>query len=244
MIWALHGAVGRPADWLGLSDALRAHGLPLRGEVRRLDLWRFLDCCPMPLSQFGDTLASEIARVDDEPILIAYSMGGRLALHALIARPELWKAAVIISAHPGLQEESERAVRRAQDAIWSARALKGDWREFLEQWQAQSVLADGPAMPDRMQLKDRRTSVARSFVDWSLGAQQDLRPQLRAVSCPVLWLSGARDEKFTALAEEVVPFFQNASHQVLEDCGHRVPWEKSEAFAGVCVQWLEALAEK
>ncbi|MBK1854280.1 alpha/beta fold hydrolase [Verrucomicrobiaceae bacterium 5K15] len=234
MIWALHGAVGRAADWHPFASAMRAQG----EEVRRLDLWRFLDCCPMPLEKFGDTLAGEITRIDPSPTLVGYSMGGRLALHALLAKPDFWKSAVIISAHPGLSDESERAARRISDAEWSARALKGEWPEFLEQWSAQGVL-EGVEMPERLSLKDRRASIARSFIDWSLGAQKDLTPRLQEIRTPVLWLSGERDRKFSELAAEAVPHLPQGHHEVVADCGHRVPWEKPTQFADLVRAFLE-----
>ena len=236
MIWALHGAVGSASDWRDFAqkmDTSLGEQSGVQAGVRRLDLWRFLDCCPMPLEKFGDTLAEEIVRVDPEPVLLGYSMGGRLALHALLARPELWKAAIIVSAHTGLKDEDERAARREKDAEWSALALKAEWADFLAQWNTQGVL-EGGDMPDRMSLKDRRASIARSFIDWSLGEQEDLASRVGEVSCPVLWVTGERDEKFTAIARSVVPQLPQAEHCVVADCGHRVPWEKPEEFAGLC----------
>lgn len=233
MIWALHGAVGRAADWRDFATATRAEG----EEVRRLDLWRFLDCCPLPLEKFGDTLATEISRIDPSPVLIGYSMGGRLALHSLLAQPSIWKAAVIISTHQGLTDESERRERRKSDAEWSARALKGEWSEFLEQWNQQGVL-EGVEMPERLSLKDRRASIARSFVDWSLGNQEDLTPRFSKITCPLLWLTGERDTKFTDLARRAVPHFPQGKHRIMPDCGHRVPWEKPAEFSRLCREFL------
>jgi 2-succinyl-6-hydroxy-2,4-cyclohexadiene-1-carboxylate synthase len=240
MIWALHGAVGRSADWSAFALSMR-QDLDLYpdlsstvGEVRRIDLWRFLDCCPMSLEKFGSTLAGEISRIDPEPILVAYSMGGRLALHALLAQPKMWKGAVIISAHPGLSDESQKVARRQQDAEWSALALKGEWADFLEQWNAQGVLVGDADMPDRLALKTRRASVARSFVDWSLGAQQNLTERFQEIECPVLWLTGENDTKFTDLAKESVSLIPDAEHGILPNCGHRVPWEQPEAFSAIC----------
>lgn len=238
MIWALHGAVGRAADWQDFAASMGADLRSQVGQVRRLDLWRFLDCCPMPLDKIGATLASEISRIDPSPVLVAYSMGGRLALHALLAEPKLWRAAVIISAHPGLTEPLECAARRQKDAEWSALALKGEWADFLEQWNAQGVLSGQVEMPDRMALKGRRASIARSFVDWSLGAQKDLSPSLGQIQCPVLWLSGERDVKFTQLAAQSVSKIPEAKHQVIPDCGHRIPWEQPEVFTQVCGDFL------
>jgi len=234
MIWALHGAVGMAADWREFAAAMPSH----LGGVRRLDLWRFLDCCPMSLDECGRALAEEIKRIDPEPTLIGYSMGGRLALHAMLNQPGLWKSAVIISAHPGLKNESDRVERREKDAEWSALALKGDWADFIAKWNAQGVLGGGLEMPDRIKLKERRVSVARSFVDWSLGTQGDLTADLARITCPTLWLTGERDAKFTQLAELAVPQLQYGKHEVIPGCGHRVPWEQPDAFQGTCAEFL------
>ena len=234
MIWALHGAVGMAADWRQFADSLP----PELGGVRRLDLWRFLDCCPMPLDKIGATLVGEIKRIDPEPTLVAYSMGGRLALHALLAEPDLWKSAIIISAHPGLSDEDERAARRQKDAEWSALALKGEWVDFLEQWNTQGVLRGAGDMPDRTPLKTRRASIARSFIDWSLGAQADLFPNMAEISCPLLWLTGESDGKFTEVAKKAVMNIPQAEHQIIPDCGHRLPWENPSEFSRLVQEFL------
>lgn len=87
-----------------------------------MDLWRFLDCCPMSMPEFGRALNREAEAVTGRKILVGYSMGGRLALHALL-EGGLWDAAILISPHPGLESEEERAARRAGDAEWGSRAL-------------------------------------------------------------------------------------------------------------------------
>ncbi len=192
----------------------------------------------MPLEKCGVTLAAEIARVDPAPVILGYSMGGRLALHALLAEPNIWQGAIIISAHPGLSDEAARRERREKDAAWSALALKAEWSDFLAQWQDQTVLA-GVEMPDRFTLKDRRASIARSFIDWSLGAQENLIPQLSEITTPVLWITGEQDHKFTSLAEQAVPNLPHGKHITLKECGHRVPWEKPDEFTQLVRAFLE-----
>ena len=223
MIYALHGAVGMAADWKDLAVRMRQDNVPLA----RVDLWQFLACCPMPISEFGAAFNKEVHA--KEPVLLGYSMGGRLALHALLDNPSKWGKAVIVSAHTGLEEE-ERIPRQAQDAAWAAKALKGDWTAFLDEWNTQGVL-DGVAMPDRRSLQPRREAVARSFMDWTVGVQDDLLPQLEKVTCPVLWVVGERDTKFLEVAKAAVEALPNAKLLIISDCGHRVPWEKPEEFS-------------
>lgn len=222
MIYALHGGVGMAGDWRGFSEGMREVG----EGVARVDLWRFLDCCPMPIREFGAAFDREVQ--GDGNVLVGYSMGGRLALHALLENPGRWRGAVIVSAHTGLAE-GMRLPRQVADAEWAAMALTGDWDDFLERWNGQGVLS-GSEMPDRRALKVRREAVARSFMDWSLGMQEDLLGRLGEISCPVLWVVGERDGKFREVGERAVEVLPQGELCVVEGCGHRVPWEDGEEF--------------
>lgn len=163
-------------------------------------------------------------------------MGARLALHALLDGGP-WDAAVLVAPHPGLESELERAARRESDAEWAARALTGDWREFLALWNAQPVLTDSTRLPAAGEL--RRREVARSFMDWSLGAQEPLWQRLDGIQCPVLWCVGERDGKFRDLAGRAVPLLPKGELWVAPGSGHRVPWDAPESFAAKVGEFLE-----
>jgi 2-succinyl-6-hydroxy-2,4-cyclohexadiene-1-carboxylate synthase len=200
----------------------------------------------MELEEFGRSFCEEVrASGDEENILVAYSMGGRLALHALLEDEELFQGAVIVSAHPGLEDEKETIMRMARDAEWAGKALVGDWDEFLKEWEGQAVLnPEGAGMEgfgDRRNLKIRRQAVARSFMDWSLGKQADLRTRLEALSLPLVWVTGERDSKFTELAEGLVPRLARAQGVVVEDAGHRLPWERGEEFVALVERFVHDL---
>src|SRR4051812_16270010 len=61
------------------------------------------------------TLAYLAALVAEPHVLAGYSMGGRVALHAALARPALVQRLVLVGASPGLADAKERADRRAAD---------------------------------------------------------------------------------------------------------------------------------
>ena len=216
-------------DWQGFS-------VP-DWSVKRVDLWRFLDCCPMSMPEFGRALNREAEAVTGKKILVGYSMGGRLALHALLEGGS-WDAAVLISPHPGLESEEERAARRAGDAEWGSRALSGEWGEFVADWEKQPVLK-GAHTAERGGLIGRRREVARSFVDWSLGAQEPLWERLNEIRCPVLWCAGENDGKFRALAELAVKLIPDAELWIAQGAGHRLPWEIPAAFQAKAGEFLE-----
>lgn len=228
--WCLHGAVGAVADWRGLAQALAKKGI----STRAVDLWRFLECESVTMPEFGKRLNAdaegEIPRAARR-ILIGYSMGGRLALHALLEGGP-WDAAVIISANPGLRDAAEASARRGADTVWATQALTMPWPDFLTKWNAQPILG-GAIHDDRedRKLMQRRREIARSFVDWSVGNQQPLWERLQEIRISTLWIAGENDAKFRAIAEEAACLSDQFTLAIAPDARHRVPWENEKWLA-------------
>ncbi len=238
--WCLHGAVGMAADFRKFSQ----HMADAKYSTRAVDLWRFLSCDPMPLPKFGPALnadASGNTFRGKSRALLGYSMGGRLALHALLEKNHPWQAAIIIGAHPGLEEQEERENRAANDAEWASKALMGSWEEFSDAWNAQPILANTSirSAQDINRLALRRREIARSFVDWSLGAQQPLWDRLPEITIPVLWVVGENDSKFLPLADRATQLLPNAKLAIAPNSGHRVPWEAEEWLAQTVSSFLK-----
>lgn len=223
--WLLHGSVGSASDWRNFSARLVERKL----GTRAVDLWRFLDCAPMTHAGFGAALNAEVQDGSGRKprVLIGYSMGGRLALHALLEKDHPWSAAVIVSSHPGLESGAERASRRERDATWASRALTDTWESFLRDWCMQPVLR-GVDLRDAQRdsrLALRRREIARSFIDWSLGSQEPLWDRLPEIQIPVLWVAGEQDETYSALAHRAAAHMPTARVAIAPDCGHRVLWQ-------------------
>lgn len=236
-VWCLHGAVGIASDWRALAKKLAQHGV----ATRAVDLWRFLQCESVAMPEFAKRLNAEaegeVSRAQRR-ILLGYSMGGRLALHALLAGGP-WDAAVIISADPGLREPSAASARRSSDALWATQALTLPWADFLDKWNAQPVL--GGAMRDEREDKkliQRRREIARSFVDWSVANQQSLWEMLPQIKVPVLWIAGENDSKFSSIATEAAALLPSSELAVAPQSGHRVPWESPEWLAEKLEKWI------
>jgi len=178
---------------------------------------------------------------DLEPVILGYSLGGRLALHALMEAGHPWRAAIIVSSHPGLTDPVERERRLAADAEWSRRAVEEPWDVFLRAWDSQPVLGGPVSKNDRSGLVARRVEVAGAFERWSLGRQEDLRERSGAIACPVLWVNGSRDERYVALGMEACRGIPDAEHVVIDGCGHRVPWEMQDELRRVILQFQKRI---
>ena len=234
MIHALHGMAGQPDDLFPLLSRI---GWPHTAW----HLWRCLLDWPGAASFDGFSRAFHEAVVPGgrPRILLGYSMGARLALRCLVSNSDDWDAAVLISPHPGLTDERERADRLAGDHHWAVRFQHESWDAVMRDWNAQPVLAGEQIAAGEQRLVELwRREIALAFDCWSLGRQPDLRPHLGDVQCPVLWLTGARDQKFTALARQAVPLLPDAAHVVIPGAGHRAHLDAPDAVAQAVRQFL------
>ena len=232
MIHAFHGNMGLPSHLGPLLDAV--------GHASNcLHLWEYCRTRPRAaesLEGFAATFAAEKeSRAGAGDWLLGYSLGGRLALHTLLAAPHSWKGAVILSAHPGLTDVAARVERRAADQVWAESCREGDWAAFNNDWLAQPVLRGALPEGDPQPWRDQ---IATAFSAWSLGTQEDLRPRLAALRVPVLWVTGEHDERYTALAAEVCSGHPTMEHRVIPAAGHRLPADAPGQCAGVIREFL------
>ena len=198
MIVAVHGFLGRPADW----DFLRDAGLEV--EAVRPD---------------------RIPRTGD--VLLGYSMGGRLALHALLEGAQ-YRRAVIVSAGLGITGGNERTARRAQDERWAQRFESDDWDAVIADWDAQPLFG-GHRMPRREDDFDR-SGLGADLRRFSPAVLEPLEPRLREIAIPVLWIAGERDPKYVEAGQRAVALLPNAELWVCPGAAHRVPWERPDVF--------------
>jgi len=197
---ALHGFLGRPQDWEGLT-------------LSAPDLFAEE---PRPFEEWAEAFVKDVA---EGSFLIGYSLGGRLALHALLAAPEKWSGAAILSAHPGLQSGEERKERLESDRRWAERFRSEPWEELMHAWNGQSVFTTEIRREEGDFSRER---LAQALEIWSLGRQRDLRCEIAELPMPICWATGERDPKFCALAESVTLSHRKSQKIIIKNCGHRI----------------------
>ena len=163
-------------------------------------------------------------------------------MQAALQAPELYAGAIFVSAHPGLATDAERVARVAADKKWAERFRDEDWSELLQAWNNQGVLRPATNAPqlERREREFDREDLARALEIWSLGQQPNFRPLLAECALPMLFLSGVEDAKFTVLLS-ALKLQPTQSFRVIENAGHRVPWEQPQGFLRAIREFLATL---
>lgn len=216
-IHVLHGFLGLPGDWGFLEKDGNFIDLFNSRPINGLWSW-------------AKTFNRSVKEANRKKVLVGYSLGGRLALHALLDRPKLWDGAVIVSANPGLQDLKEKQKRLANDLQWSQRFLSEPWEKLMEDWNAQPVFSGDDCKLVRQEKNYSRSTLANVLDVWSLGRQEDLRQSIQNLSIPILWIAGERDQKFTSIARSLQFSHPQSKVWIAAEAGHSVPWQLEDSF--------------
>lgn len=258
MIIALHGFLGLSSDWTAFDGAF-TNRAGLVQTLRKWDLYSDLPEQPpqgpeSPLRtwarEFCARLRSGARRFAHEtqpkPILMGYSLGGRLALHALLEDASLFSAAVIVAAHPGLTSPDLKLQRRMNDARWAERFRHEEWSALMGAWGEQEVFRnpdpdDGAIALRRLEVDFNRTQLARAMLAWSLSEQDDLRLELADLRLPVLWVTGQQDRRFSSvIGDMMMDLVDSPAHRWAQvpHAGHRVPWDNPAGFVAEVQEFI------
>ena len=227
-VYLVHGFLGHPRDWEFLPK-----------QWNRVELFNIAPAGGLP--SWAKSFNESVAQSPGKKLLVGYSLGGRLALHALLDRADIWDGAVVVSAHPGLQTPEEKRERLAADMLWSKRFIADPWDRLMADWSAQPVFSgDGNRLP-RKEGDYCRQTLAAALDLWSLGRQEDLRGPLRTLSVPLLWIAGERDSKFAGVARGLQFSHPKSKVSIASEAGHGVPWQKKESFRSQLETFFEEL---
>lgn len=215
-IYALHGFLGLPSDWHYLQNFSLIpydHLLHPPSPTNGLKEWG---------AQFNRIVDPLLPKV-----LMGYSLGGRLAMHALTQKPELWSAAILISCHPGLSCPIKKHERLKKDCDWAERFEKEPWDSLMLQWNAQEPFKFSPPQK-REENNYSRKQLSDVLRYWSLGNQDHLTPLLQNLTIPILWIAGKQDFAYASLAQSMSFAHPQSKIWIAENAGHRVPWESND----------------
>jgi len=231
----IHGSLQTKRVWKPLADRFDSLGVEVSLSCE--------DLHEEQSSGFKEWTEGFCQRVErdsqgEKTFLLGYSLGGRLALHACLARPELWSGVIIVSADPGSDGLDQKKLQLKKDGEWAERFRSEPIESLLAEWDDLPVFCSIPNPVPRNPEELDAEKIARLFEVFSKGCQRDLLPELSKLQAPpVLYLSGEKDKKYGELGEKLAASCPIVRHRVIPQAGHRVPWENPESFARVLIDF-------
>lgn len=235
----LHGFLGRPSDWALVKAYLPLGGgvhiytpdflkEPLLGPQNTFEVW----------ADYFNKWAEKVVGLQHKNVLIGYSLGGRLALHAVENKPDIWSKVILLSTNPGIEDNHhgdisrsvERSKRWLLDSYWAEEFAKAPWETVLRNWNAQAVFKRGMAEPPRIETDYSREILSLILTQWSLAQQRNLRSLIARYIHKIHWLVGEADEKFMAMTEQLKKDIESLQADVIPGAGHRIPFDNPKAL--------------
>lgn len=229
----LHGFLGRPSDWDQVISELQAK---IPSECYAVNYFSIPPLSPkVGFGEWPDNFAQWILNnLGPGPkVLVGYSLGGRLALHALEKYPDIFKLGICISTNPGvfLDGSNERNARAAADQDWSQRFTRDPWKKLMLDWNSQEIFKSSPNVIDREESEFRRDLLSKALINWSLSQQKDFRSYLKEPKQSFAWIVGQRDQKYIEIAKLLAGVCPQVNFQIIEKSGHRVLFDAPELLA-------------
>ena len=242
----LHGFLGSHQDFEPVLLTLSQHfycvipDLPGHGQTVTASNGYTFSAIAQTLLKLLDNLQIDRAH------LLGYSMGGRLALYTLCTFPERFTRTVLESASPGLKTAQERAERQKRDWAIAHQLETIPLHSFLSHWYQNPLFnslknhpAHYQAMLNRRQ-RNHPSELASALRGFSTGVQPSLWNRLSEMGQPLLFIAGALDCKFVALAQEMLRTCRQnvvtqADIKVCQGCGHNIHLEAPDRYAQVVV---------
>lgn len=247
---ALHGFTGSGADFDVLREALNAPvrwttpDLPGHGE----------NLAPFAAAYTVPAMAAAVAAYlrtlpAGHRVLLGYSMGGRVALRCALDWPGLVDALVLIGAHPGIQDDTERRDRGLLDTHRAARIRSIGAPAFSLEWARVPLIATQDRVPEpfRSSMAERRASndSLKLSIACEVGGTGSMEPmwaRLAQIDVPTLLIAGADDDKYKDIIAHMLPLMDTARPATLLGAGHAAHLEAPAAFAIRLAAFLDRCA--
>lgn len=246
-VLVLHGFTGSAAAMAPLTERLALHHRVLAPDLvghGRSDAPADVEAyrAAAMVAQLAEVLrAAGVERVD----VVGYSMGARVALTLACARPEIVRRMVVVGGTAGIDDEHERAERRAADGALADRIEREGIEAFVDAWEAIPLFASQRALPAEAlkairagRLSQRPLGLANSLRGFGAGEMPPLWGDLADLPVPTLAVAGELDAKYTALAERLANEMPVAKAVTIAGVGHAAHLEAPAAVGRLLTDFL------
>lgn len=200
-------------------------------------------CLDHRSSTFAGRVEEIVALLEPNPVLVGYSMGGRLALHVALRRPAGIGALVLVGASAGIEDEALRAERREADERLAGWIERRSIEEVVDAWERLPVFASqSPELREALRpgrLSHDPAELAALLRTAGQGVLPPVWDRLGEVDRPVLLVAGEADDAYVQEVYSMQPLFPRASARLVPGAGHAPQLEAPDAFAAILGEFLE-----
>jgi len=190
-----------------------------------------------------DACLAAIARAGRGGVVVGYSMGGRLALHAAVRDPRAYRALVLLGATPGIENEGRRRSRRAADDELAQWMEHSPIRAVVDHWENQPIFMTQDAALVARQRRGRLSHDPKRLAALLRATGQGVLPplwgELDKLRMPVLAVAGERDDKYAQIAERMAQRLPNGRWALIGGAGHAPHLDDPDAFADLLLEFLD-----
>jgi|688.fasta_scaffold21188_3 2-succinyl-6-hydroxy-2,4-cyclohexadiene-1-carboxylate synthase len=173
-------------------------------------------------------------------VLVGYSMGARMCLHAALLGSTKIESLILLSGTAGIRDSSERLQRQIADNHLADHIHEIGVPAFLEEWLKKPMFAglhhDQSDFVDRC--RNTQDGLSHSLRNAGVGTQEPLWERLVEIHVPVLLIAGDRDQKFVHLAQEMHELIPQSTLCIISEAGHSVHLENPASVAHEIDTWL------
>lgn len=241
LLLALHGFTGDAYDFSAFYEDTLIDAV-----------WRFADLpghlyCEQTIPANDRQWADFISRIDQvmqeaentraRVYILAYSMGVRLLLKALLENN--WKpdGLVLVGATAGLESGIEQKERLEHDRVLADKLRKVGISSFIDDWMQLPIIAsqNRVSSPERIRRKKQLNAIALAdaLLEYSQGNMPPVWDRLGKITSRTWLIAGAQDQKYIDLHRRMVALLPNADMQVIPHAGHAPHIEQPKAFRDV-----------
>jgi 2-succinyl-6-hydroxy-2,4-cyclohexadiene-1-carboxylate synthase len=171
------------------------------------------------------------------PVLLGYSLGGRIAYQIAISEPRLVRGLVLVSTSPGLTG-AERSARGEADATLADRIESMGMEQFIDEWLSHPITATD-SLPvlvrdaDRsLRLENTAAGLAAALRGMGQATTEYAGAALAVLPVPIGFVAGERDAKYCDLAAAMAAP-RGERPVIVPGAGHNVILQNPAAIADV-----------
>ena len=179
-------------------------------------------------------------------VLVGYSLGGRLALRAVLRSPDSFTAVIVVGSTAGIEEGPLRVQRAEADEKLASWMEAMPIEDIVALWERQPLFADQSEplveaqRPGRLSHDPRELALLLRTA--GQGALDPVWHELPALGLPVLAVAGAHDEGYSAAARRIAQAAPNARAAIVEEAGHAAHLQRPDEVARLITEFLDQAA--